>query len=234
MNWTFHHRAVTESTNADARAGRPGDVFTADEQTAGRGRLGHSWHSPRGECLLCSIVVDVDGLDPMQTATLPLVAGLAVARAVARRLAKRRVAIKWPNDVLVDGRKICGILCERICAGVVAGIGVNVLQTRFPPELASRATSLAALGAPTTPREMLCAILAELDALLPAWRRDGFPALRPQFAEMDFLKGREVQVLRIDEDPAPLTGLCGGVQDDGSLLVAGESVFAGEAHVAKF
>lgn len=234
MNWTVHHRTVTGSTNADARAGRPGDVFTADEQTAGRGRLDHSWHSPRGECLACSVVVDVDGLDPMRIATLPLVAGVAVARAVATRLSAHSVAIKWPNDVLVNRRKICGILCERTCAGVVAGIGVNVLQTAFPPELAERATSFAMLGESVTTREILCAILMELDALLPAWRKDGFSALRPQFAEMDFLKGREVQVFRSDEDPAPLSGVCGGVQDDGSLLVAGESVFAGEAHVAKF
>lgn len=234
MNWNVHHRAATESTNADAHDGRPGDVFTADEQTAGRGRLGHSWHSPRGECLACSIVVDVGGLDPMRMATLPLVVGVAVANVASRRLPTRRVAIKWPNDVLVDGRKICGILCERTASGVVAGVGVNVGQTRFPPELAARATSFAALGERTTPRVVLDELLAELDALLPAWRRSGFPALRRRFAEMDFLRGRTVRIFRNDEDPEPLTGTCDGVQDDGSLLVAGESVFAGEAHVAKF
>ena len=78
MTWRIHHRDVTASTNLDARAGFPGDVFTADEQTAGRGRLDHAWHSAPGANLMFSAVLDVSGLAPDAVATLPLVVGLAV------------------------------------------------------------------------------------------------------------------------------------------------------------
>ena len=68
-NWTIHHKAVTESTNLDARDGKPGDVFTADEQTAGRGRLDHTWISPPGKNLMLSVVLDVKGVEPQEVAT---------------------------------------------------------------------------------------------------------------------------------------------------------------------
>ena len=83
MNWRIHHRPITESTNLDARTGVPGDVFTADEQTAGRGRLDHKWLSAPGENLMCSIVLDVAGLDPAAVSTLPLVVGLAVLQSLS-------------------------------------------------------------------------------------------------------------------------------------------------------
>ena len=76
-DWTVHHKAVTESTNLDARDGKPGDVFTADEQTAGRGRLDHTWMSEPGKNLMASVVLDVGGIAPQEVATLPLVVGLA-------------------------------------------------------------------------------------------------------------------------------------------------------------
>ena len=81
-NWRIHHKAETASTNLDARTGRHGDVFTADYQTAGRGRLDHKWLSPPGANLMMSVVLSVDGLAPEQVATLPLVVGLAVIKVV--------------------------------------------------------------------------------------------------------------------------------------------------------
>ena len=235
MNWRIFHKSETDSTNRDARTGRPGDVFTADFQTAGRGRLDHRWLSRPGANLMMSAVVGVEGLAPAHVATLPLVAGLSVAEAVASFLgdAAPTVALKWPNDVLVGGRKIAGILCERNGDAVVVGIGVNVGEREFPSEIADRATSFAARArrAPTVAavRDAVLARLAENAAL---WNAEGFAALLPRIASADCLKGREVEVLRTDADGAPARGLCGGIADDGSLLVAGERVYAGEAHVA--
>ena len=82
MTFTLRHKAVTTSTNLDAREGAPGDVFTADEQTAGRGRLDHRWLSPPGKNLMMSVVFDVDGLAPEHVSTFPLMVGLAVRDAL--------------------------------------------------------------------------------------------------------------------------------------------------------
>ena len=234
MTFRIHHRAVTRSTNLDAREGVPGDVFTADEQTAGRGRLDHRWLSAPGANLMLSAVLDVADLPPEQVATLPLAVGLAVHAAIARFLPGGEIRLKWPNDVLVGGRKIAGILCERNGDGVIAGVGVNVNQTAFAPEIADRATSLAREGASTPVAEMRDAVLAELDRVHGTWRTAGFAALQARYAEVDFLKGRNVSVRQTDDDETPLTGLCAGVQVDGTLCVGGRPVYAGEAHVCAY
>ena len=243
MNWTIHHKSVTESTNIDARAGKPGDVFTADEQTAGRGRLGHRWLSPPGQNLILSAVIGVSGLSPSEVATLPLVVGLAAATAVdcligpreALSRGKLPVLVKWPNDVLVDGRKIAGILCERQGDNVIAGVGINVNQKVFAPEIALRATSLCqAIGAEQPLERVRRAFLNVLGPFVEDWRSSGFAALYPLIVPLDALKGRNIRVSQTDSDDAPVAGLCGGIQPDGTLLVGGMSVFAGEAHIENF
>ena len=233
MEFRFHRKETTASTNADAREGRPGDVFVADFQTAGRGRLDHEWHAARGENLTFSVVLDAADASPAEVATLPLVVGLAVARAVGSLLGKiSEVAVKWPNDVLVGGKKICGILCERNGDAVIAGIGLNVNQTDFPAEIAARATSLRLVeGSSFSRDDVLNCVVAEIDDMHSRWLRGGFAALRGAFAAFDLLKGREVAVLATDGDTTPVKGLCGGVQEDGSLLVGETRVYAGEAHV---
>ena len=234
-SWRIRHREVTESTNADAAAGEPGDVFTADLQMAGRGRLDHRWLSPAGENLTMSAVIGVDGSSPEEVATLPLVVGLAVAKAVAALLGDGgAVRLKWPNDVLVGGRKICGILCERNGGRVIAGVGVNVNQAEFASEIATSATSLLLAKAPAAGSrlpEVRDAVLMHLCEALAEWRDRGFAKLWPQVAQIDFLKGLAVSVKRTDGDDSPASGVCGGIQPDGSLLVGGERVYAGEAHV---
>jgi len=238
MTWRLHHRAETVSTNLDARAGKPGDVFTADFQTAGRGRLDHRWFSPPGTNLMMSVVLSVGGLSPETVATLPLVAGLAVVRAARRFLAGHAAPmLKWPNDVLVGGRKLAGILCERVGDAVIVGIGVNVGQTAFPNEIALRATSLALLGAAGGAPTVVAvreAVLGELDDLYARWRADGFAAVYPELATVDLLRGQRVSVFQTDADAAPTGGICDGIRADGSLGVAGQAVYAGEAHVADF
>lgn len=231
--WRIRHKAVTESTNRDALGGMPGDVFTARHQTAGRGRLAHRWLSPPGENLTMSAVIDVAGVSPEEVATLPLLAGLAVAESVADRIDAaqgKAVGIKWPNDVLVGGRKICGILCERNGDRVVVGIGVNVNQTVFDQAIASMSTSLRLECGGAFPLDTVRdSVLEHLAAELERWRMDGFTALWPKIAAMDFLKGRTVAIARTDDDASPATGECGGICRDGALLVNGEPVYAGSA-----
>ena len=234
--WRTCWKSTTESTNADARDGRPGDVFVADFQTAGRGRLDHRWLAPPGVNLMFSAVLDAAGREPAEVATLPLAVGLAVAQAIvslpAWRASPPRLSIKWPNDVLADGRKLAGILCERNGDAVIAGVGLNVNQAKFAPELSARAVSLAQLaGQPFDRTAVLETVLKSLAAVHARWRADGFAALHAELSAMDHLAGREVSILQTDTDSAPVSGLCGGIQSDGSLLVGGTRLYAGEAHV---
>ena len=239
MDWRITHKSVTESTNKDALGGKPGDVFVADMQTAGRGRLDHRWLSAPGENLMMSAVVDVGDVPPQEVATLPLVAGLAVAQAVCgvfsghgNESRAADVKIKWPNDVLIGWRKICGILCERIGDNVIVGIGVNVNQTAFPPEISQRATSLRLeLGSLHDVADVRDGVLDRLSECIERWRQNGFAVLLPELSAFDCLKGRRVAVRRTDDDGAPADGLCGGIRPDGMLDVAGEAISAGEAHV---
>lgn len=181
----LHVLASCRSTNEEARAlvaegHGPGCVVVADAQTAGRGRLGRAWHSPPGTGLYASLVVALMGETP-RLSLLPLLAGVAVAEAVDA-LGAPDVELRWPNDVLVEGRKIAGVLCEHVApsaesATVVVGLGVNVhhLLADFPPELRDQATSLRLALADPVPREqVLAAILARFHGLLAA-----APSLEP-------------------------------------------------------
>ena len=242
--WSIHHKRVTESTNLDARAGSHGDVFTADFQTAGRGRLDHKWDSPEGTNLLMSVVLSIGAQSHEAVATLPLVAGLAVAKGLlglqARNdssignLLRGRLAIKWPNDVLIDGKKIAGILCERHGDCVIVGIGVNVRQRVWPNELHGRATSiLEATGMQMKTVQVRNAILGELGKWHGIWKERGFGAVYPEIAALDALKGKSLSVWQTDDDAAPVRGVSGGILPDGSLDVGGFKVYAGEAHVER-
>ena len=247
MTWRIHHKAETASTNLDAREGVHGDVFTADYQTAGRGRLDHKWLSPKGANLMMSVVLSAEGLELEQVATLPLVVGLGVVRALRNRTRHCSTStsdfdyfLKWPNDVLVGGKKIAGILCERHGDNVIAGIGVNVGQTEFDTEIADRATSLALVlpalvsGLPSPVLSVRSAILCELDRWYARWRAGGFAAVYPEIAAVDLLRGRTVSVRQADDDSSPVTGVSNGIMHDGSLDVGGTMVYAGEAHVENF
>lgn len=242
----IYREEVTASTNLDARAGKPGDVFTAEFQTAGRGRLDHKWQSAKSENLMFSMVLGVGERPPAEVATLPLVVGLSIARELKLRaeveertgshsalpLITSTFSLKWPNDILVGGRKICGILCERAGDNVIAGVGVNVNQTKFARDIAERATSLALLAGHAVDREeVLQTLIASIGSYHARWAASGFASLLPELVAFDCLKGREVSVLATDDDAEPITGVCGGIQSDGSLLVGSTRVYAGEAHV---
>ena len=216
-----HHLRVTDSTNARARAlaaaGAPhGTLVTATEQTAGRGRQGRSWAGPPGGALLLSVIVrEFDAL-------LPLRAGLAVAD-----VAHPHAQVKWPNDVLIKGRKIAGILVEgRPQEGwAVVGIGVNVAVdlADLPPELQATAGTLGRGREDVEP--FLAAVLKALDARLREPSADIVTALRAR----DALRDRTVRW-------GELSGTAAGIDDDGRLLVATETdliaLESGEVHLS--
>ncbi len=242
MNWRIHEKDVSVSTNLDARDGVAGDVFTAVSQTGGRGRLDHRWLSPPGANLTMSAVLSVDGIPADRAATLPLVAGLAVVEGLGDMVGPGRpegLSLKWPNDVLLDGKKLAGILCERLGDNVIVGIGVNVNQRKFPKELENRAVSLCLSGSVpgkaggTVPVERVRdAVLGALGRLYGEWVDGGLSPFVDRISEIDFLKGRVVSVVQTDEDDVPVTGVCDGIAEDGTLVVGGRHIWAGEAHVA--
>jgi BirA family biotin operon repressor/biotin-[acetyl-CoA-carboxylase] ligase len=208
------HLRSTGSTNVKARelaeGGAPhGTLVTADEQTAGRGRQGRSWLTPPGTAIAASLIVrEWDDL-------LPLRGGLAVAD-----LAGPGAAVKWPNDVLLGGRKVAGILAEaRAPDWAILGIGVNV--TRVPPEVADIATALN--------RDAVEPALAELLAALDKRLAQAAPALLQDLRAKDALLGQDVRYTGGE-------GVGAGIDDAGQLLVQtpnGERVAlaAGEVHL---
>jgi BirA family biotin operon repressor/biotin-[acetyl-CoA-carboxylase] ligase len=172
---TLLARAEAQSTNdvaweALGAGAADGTVVVADSQTRGRGRAGHAWHTGPGHGLALSILLH-QGCDRRQLGLLPLVAGVALARALEKLGAAPE--LKWPNDLLLDGRKVSGLLAEsrRTAEGTdaaVLGAGVNVSQRveDFPPELRGIATSLAIEGLPAGREEVAAEFL---NALEPLW-----------------------------------------------------------------
>ena len=238
----FRFLKETVSTNRDAdaagAAGEPeGLLVAADLQTAGRGRMTRGWFSPDGANLCFSLLLRPD-VAPHCAATLPLVIGLAVAEALAECEPSLQPEIKWPNDILVGGRKICGILCEMQPKGnaidyLVAGIGVNVNVTDFPPELCASATSIAIEIGKETPRGIiLAAILNRFEPLYDQWRAFGFKALAQQVNMLDALRGKPI---RMELSGKPVEGTACGIQPDGALLLRTAKgptpVYSGEAYI---
>lgn len=218
----------TGSTNADAAAmadaGAPeGCVVIADQQTAGRGRLGRSWSSPPGTGIYASVVFRPA---PMVARMLTIAAGVALAEAIEAATGLAPI-LKWPNDVYLgggphSGRKVAGILAEAGASGgqnwVVIGFGINVLPVSFPRELAIRATSLEAeLGRPVDRGELFARCLVRLDAryadlragladdIVDAWRQRAAPTF-----------GRAVEW---DEDGVMKTGQVRNIDAEGGLIV---------------
>jgi BirA family transcriptional regulator, biotin operon repressor / biotin---[acetyl-CoA-carboxylase] ligase len=166
-----------ESTPSTQRMLEPGDlegtVAVADEQTEGRGRLGRSWHAPAGTALLFSTLL-IPAVEPARLPELSLVAGGAVAEAIAD-ISGLEPEIKFPNDVLIAGRKVAGILAESSEGRVVVGIGVNANQddTELPADAQTEPTSLRLeLGRRVDRAELLAAILSCLELAYDGWLRD--------------------------------------------------------------
>lgn len=166
------HAALASTNDAAweawARGAPHGTAIVTDAQTAGRGRAGRTWHTAPGRGLAMSVLLT--GVPRDRGPTLPLAAGLALVRALAGLGAGAE--LKWPNDTLLDGRKVAGLLCEsRAASGtlaIVIGAGVNVGHTadELPPDLRESATSLAIAGSPRTREEVAAGFLNVLEPLL--------------------------------------------------------------------
>lgn len=149
--------AESPSTNAELRARHTvtplptGTVLATGHQPAGRGRLGRAWEFPAGSAIACSVLLPGTGLGELGIGWAPLLAGSALARAIRPELPTAETRVKWPNDVMVDGKKVSGILCELLSDGsVIVGAGVNFFMERaaLPTD---RATSLLVAGALEAP-----------------------------------------------------------------------------------
>ena len=216
-----------------------GHVIIAGQQSAGRGRRGKAWHSPSG----CNIYLSIGWRfnDSTALTRLPLAVAVAVVRAL-RRAGVRECGIKWPNDILVDGRKLAGILVEVQRAGggsvlAVVGIGINIGM----PEDADARNSInqawtdlsAHLAEPMTPclRSRTGGLL--IDELLPAMQHyadDGFQFFAADWTELDLLRGREI---RLDTGKGSIEGVAVGISEGGGLLLARKTP-SGAASVQEF
>lgn len=224
---TIRTVAETESTNTDmlllARQGEEeGMWLRAERQTAGRGRQGRAWSAPAGN-LSASTLVRLRQSDPAP-ATLALVAAVAVHEAVRVFLPAAPPRLKWPNDLLIDGAKLSGILLERSDDAVVIGIGVNLAHH---PDLPDRlTTSLAAQGVTVAPDSFLDVLADSLSRWLGRWRGEGLGAIRAAWLAAAHPVGTALTVR--PPDGVALDGLFDGLDADGALILR---LASGQRHV---
>jgi BirA family biotin operon repressor/biotin-[acetyl-CoA-carboxylase] ligase len=223
----LHHFYKIGSTNTAAMAaaaeGAPeGSVFLAEEQTAGRGRGVNSWQSPRSTGIYCSVILRPT-LPPSDILALSLAAGLAVRTAIHDVDSRVEVDLKWPNDVLLNGKKICGILAEMNAEAtraryIVVGIGINVNQASFPKDLPATSLRLAT-GSEWSRVELTGALLKSLDR---EYRQlvddaDSKESILQRFAEnSSWVLGKRV---RIEENGSAFEGTTEGLDPRGFLQV---------------
>jgi BirA family biotin operon repressor/biotin-[acetyl-CoA-carboxylase] ligase len=245
----IHYFDSIDSTNRVAlelarEGAEHGSAVVAEAQTAGRGRLGRSFHSPAFQNLYTSLVLRPD-LSVAEAPAWILAAAIAVANTVAATLeSDDAVEIKWPNDVLLSGLKTSGILMELGAEAtrvdyLVLGIGVNLNIDRksFPEEFRHLATSLASHSGQQIDRiEFTRRLYTELEAILDACAKGGFDAVRGRFDERFKMRGRRVKVKQLDG--RELSGTALGIDADGALrleLEAGDEcrVIAGDVTIVK-
>jgi BirA family transcriptional regulator, biotin operon repressor / biotin---[acetyl-CoA-carboxylase] ligase len=199
-----------ESTQHLLEGASEGAVAVCDVQTAGRGRYGRAWEAPAGTALLCSIAFHPP---PDRNASdLTLVGATAAAEAVEGATGLT-AQIKWPNDVMLNRRKVCGVLGELRDDVVTLGIGLNVNQTReqLPPDAPTPAASLRTITGETYDRAaLLGSLLFRLEGLYDEWRQGGLDAVYAEIGPRDFLRGRSVTV-------DGKSGFAAGINCDGRL-----------------
>ena len=217
----------TESTNMVAfrmaeEGAEEGTVVVAEAQHLGKGRLGRRWESPPGVNLYCSLILRPPIL-PTQAAQLTFLSAVAVTRAIAE-MTPLQPLIKWPNDVLVGGCKVAGLLNEMSAETekvnfIVLGIGININMRRdqFPADLRHPATSLALeTGREVSRLEFTRALLTALDDSYDAYLTNGYGTIREEWLSRFSMNGREV---RVTFQNSSQTGRVMGIDDDGALLL---------------
>lgn len=234
----------TESTNllafhlADEGAA-DGTVVIAETQTGGRGRLGRRWESPPGVNLYCSVIIRPP-ISPLHASQLTFLSAVAVSRAI-ENATPLRPCIKWPNDILVNGRKIAGLLNEMNAETdtihcVVLGIGVNINmeKNQFPEGLRQPASSLSLeSGAVVDRRDFTRSLLSALDTLYDGYLRNGFAVIRDEWLARSMITGKRV---RVSFGEGTSVGEVAGIDMDGALLLRSgdgscERVLAGDVTI---
>lgn len=218
---TIHRFDTLDSTMIKAAglaaAGAPaGAVVVAEEQTAGQGRLGRTWHSEPGAGLYMTEILRPE-LSPGSLPVVTLALGLATAGAICET-AGMAVDVRWPNDILSRGRKCAGILAQLHEGALLAGVGINVNHTSFPEELADVATSLRLTTGREQDRErLLDAVIAAIDTWLEILIREGTePVLRAFTQVSSYVRGRRVVV---DLGDRQLLGTTDGLDPQGFLVL---------------
>jgi BirA family biotin operon repressor/biotin-[acetyl-CoA-carboxylase] ligase len=220
----------TASTNGDAfrlaeQGAAEGTVVLADTQSGGKGRMGRVWSSPPGVNLYCSIILR-PAIVPYEAPQLTFLSAVAVARSI-ERISDIVPEIKWPNDVLIKGQKVAGLLNEMSAETdavnfVILGIGVNLNMTeeQFPPDLRHPATSILRESGRPVGRSGFCSImLNELDRLYADFRTHGFGPVREEWQRRCNAHGRELSIS--DGGSEIVRGMFAGIDGSGALLVRG-------------
>jgi BirA family transcriptional regulator, biotin operon repressor / biotin---[acetyl-CoA-carboxylase] ligase len=224
----IHHYYKIGSTNTAAleaaAAGAPeGTVFVAEQQTSGRGRGANSWQSAESVGIYCSVILR-PALPPAEVLVLTLATGLAVRNAITQMDSRVEPDLKWPNDVLIQGKKVCGILTEMNAEAtrvrhIVAGIGINVNQASFPDDLQAIATSLKMASGTEWSRVELCAALLkslDLEYRTLLEKKDAREWILKRFQEhSSSVRGRHIQV----EETPELEGVTEGLDSRGFLQI---------------
>ena len=197
-------------------------VVLAGRQTAGRGRGGHAWWSNAG-CVTVTFVFPID--EQMMPHQLPLLAGLAVRNAAAEVAGSDAVQLKWPNDLLHDGRKLGGLLCERVHKADLVGLGLNVNldPADAPPDLRGRVTSLSEVARrPLDLTDVLAAVARHLHRMVTGRPGQPFAEVLHAYDAHHWLVGRKVTVVD-GEHAAGVSGRCEGLDEMGRLLLRSRS-----------
>lgn len=232
----------TDSTNELAKqlafkgATHP-TVVVAEEQTAGKGRMGRAWSSQKGDSLTFSLILRPT-MSPIHAGKIGLIASIAVAKAILE-FAGADAKVKWPNDVLIGRRKVCGILTEMSAEYdsieyLVCGIGVNVNQAAFPSELSAIATSLKIETGRTFVRgQLLLTILTNFFEYYDVWVKTGdFTPVITEYTKLSMLVG---QTVTVHNHGARITGRCIGFDKDGFLVISRDGkrrrIMAGDVSV---
>ena len=214
-----------------------GTLIVADTQTAGKGRRGRVWKSPKGTTISMSLCLEPK-LPTEKVSGITLAAALSVAEAIFE-LTGKRAQIKWPNDIVLNGRKICGILTELVFRketyAVIVGVGINVNTEQFPEEIQEVASSLKReCGREFSRETLIAAILKYFERFFESYKKtQDLRLLRDDYEAMLANKGKEVLVL----DPqGSYTGIAKGITDSGNLVVMCEDrsekeVYSGEVSV---
>jgi BirA family biotin operon repressor/biotin-[acetyl-CoA-carboxylase] ligase len=234
------------STNDEAYslgiAGAPeGTVVVADSQTKGKGRMARVWHSPAGSNIYTSLILRPH-LTPAAAPQISLVAGVAVAE-LMEQYCSGRVELKWPNDVLVTGKKICGILAQMKTAGedidfVVVGIGINVniRKNQFPEEIREIATSLSIeAGREIIRQDLIISLYENFAKWYKKLLQNGFAAIKEKWLDLAPMIGQNVQIMFQNEK---VIGKALDLADDGSLIILSADnekmkISAGDATILK-